>query len=217
MRIVFWLLDINYEAREQRPEIWLWGIDDKQQRILIIDRNFLTYFYLVVKEGQSPESIIRNIESQKTSDFPSIAKLEPVKRKYFGKSVSAVKVYCQDPDVVTRYAKAMTKIDGVKESLEDDIRYSMLYLIDKGISPCCWHEVEVDQTRNTSGVHVNQAYVARAFPKSIEKTELPQLRVLSFSTIAYSQKGVPKPEKDPLVIVSVATNTGEEAQFIEVR
>ena len=45
---------------EQRPEIWLWGINDKQQRILIIDRNFLTYFYLVMKKGQSPESIIKN-------------------------------------------------------------------------------------------------------------------------------------------------------------
>jgi DNA polymerase elongation subunit (family B) len=93
----------------------------------------------------------------------------------------------------------------------------MRYLIDNGISPCCWHEIEVEQTKNTLGVQVDQAYVAKAFQKSIEKTELPQLRVFCFSTIAYSQKGAPKPAKDPLVIVLVATNTGEEAQFSEVR
>jgi DNA polymerase I len=213
MKITFWLLDVNYEAREQKPEIWLWGIDDKEQRILIIDRNFLTYFYLVVEDGQNPQSIIKAIESRKTSDFSSVVKLESVKRKYFGKSVNAVKVYCQNPDAIAKYAKAMTKIEGVKESLEDDIRYSMRYLIDNGMSPCCWHEIDAEQTKNTFGVKVDQVYTAKSFPKSFDKTELPQLRVLGFSTIAYSQKGAPKPEKNPVIIVSVATNTGEMAQF----
>jgi len=214
MKTVFWLLDVNYEVREQKPEMWLWGIDDKGQRILIIDRNFLTYFYLIIKEGENPQNIIQNIESRKTSEFPSIAKLEIVKRKYFGKPVNAVKVVCQDPDVVAKYAKAMVKIEGVKESLEDDIRYSMRYLIDNGMSPCGWHEIEVEQTKNTLGVQVDQLYFAKTFPKSIEKAEVPELRILSFSTLAYSPKGAPKPEKDPVVIISVATNTSEQAQFV---
>ena len=194
--------------------VWLWGIDDKGQRVLIIDRNFLTYFYLVVKEGQNPQNIIQNIESRKTSEFPSIAKLETVKRRYFGKSVDAVKVVCQDPDVVAKYAKAMAKIEGVKESLEDDIRYSMRYLIDNGMSPCGWHEIEVEPTKNTFGVQVDKLYLAKSFPKSIEKAEVPELKILGFSTLAYSQKGAPKPQKDPVVIISVATNMGEEAQFV---
>jgi DNA polymerase I len=214
MKTIFWFLDVNYEVREQKPMVWLWGIDDKGQRILIIDRNFLTYFYLVVKEGQNPQEVIQNIESRKASEFPSITKLETVKRRYFGKSVNAVKVVCQDPDVVAKYAKAMTKIEGVKESLEDDIRYSMRYLIDNGMSPCGWHEIEVEQTKNTFGVQVDKLYVAKTFPKSIEKAEVPELRILGFSTLAYSQKGAPKPEKDPVVIISVATNTGKEAQFV---
>jgi len=214
MKTIFWLLDVNYEVREQKPEVWLWGIDDKGQRILIIDPNFLTYFYLIVKEGQNPKNIIQNIESRKASEFPSIAKLETVKKKYFGKPVNAIKIVCQDPDVVAKYAKAMAKIEGVKESLEDDIRYSMRYLIDNGMSPCGWHEIEVEQTKNTFGVQVDQVYLAKTFPKSIEKAEVPELRILGFSTLAYSLKGAPKPEKDPVVIISVTTNIGEEAQFV---
>jgi len=214
MKTIFWLLDVNYEVREQKPEVWLWGIDDKGQRVLIIDRNFLTYYYLAVKEGQNPQTIIQNIESRKALEFPSVAKLETVKKKYFGKSVNAVKVVCQNPDVFSKYAKAMSKIEGVKESLEDDIRYSMRYLIDNSVSPCGWHEIEVEQTKNTLGVQTDKLYTAKSFPKSIEKTELPQLRVLGFSTLAYSPKGAPKPEKDPVIIISVATNTGEEAQFV---
>lgn len=92
MKIAFWLLDINYEVREQKPEIWLWGIDDKQQRVLVVDRRFLTYFYLVVKEGQNPQSVIQSIESRKTSDFPSVVKLELVKRKYFGNPITVIKL-----------------------------------------------------------------------------------------------------------------------------
>jgi len=214
MKTIFWLLDVNYEVREQKPEVWLWGIDDKGQRILIIDRNFLTYFYLIIKEDENPQNIIQNIESRKALEFPSIAKLETVKRRYFGKSVNAVKVVCQDPDVIAKYAKAMTKIEGVKESLEDDIRYSMRYLIDNGMSPCGWHEIEVEQTNNTFGVQVDQLYLAKTFPKSIEKAEVPQLRILGFSTLAYSPKGAPKPEKNPVVIVSVVSSTGEEQQFV---
>ena len=214
MKLIFWLLDLNYEVREQKPEVWLWGINDKRQRVLIIDRNFSTYFYLVVKEGGNPQKIIESIETRKTTEFPSIAKLEIVKRKYFGKSVDAVKVVCQDPDVIAKYAKAMAKIEGVKESLEDDIRYSMRYLIDNGVSPCGWHEMDVEQTKNTFGVQVDQLYLAKTFPKSIERAEVPELRILGFSTLAYSPKGAPKPEKDPVVIISVATNKGEEAQFV---
>jgi len=217
MKTIFWLLDVNYEVKEQKPEVWLWGIDNGGKRVLIIDRNFLTYFYLVVEEGQNPQNIIQNIETRKTSEFPSLVKLETVKRKYFGKPVNVVKVVCQDPDVVSKYAKVMTKIEGVKESLEDDIRYSMRYLIDNGMSPCGWHEIEVEQTKNTLGVQVDELYNAKSFPRSVEKTELPQLRVLGFSTIAYSQKGAPKPEKDPVIIISVTTNTGEEAQFVAPR
>jgi len=213
MKVVFWLLDVNYEVREQKPEVWIWGIDDKGQRTLIIDPNFLTYFYLVIKEGTNPQSIIQNIESRKTSEFPSIIKLETLERKYFGKHASAVKVVCQDPEVVSKYAKTMAKIEGVKESLEDDIRYSMRYLIDNNMSPCGWHEIEAEQTKNIMEAQVDKVYTAKSFPKSAEKTEVPQLRVLGFSTIAYSPKGAPKPEKDPVVIISVASNTGEKLQF----
>lgn len=214
MKTIFWLLDVNYEVREQKPEVWLWGIDDKGQRVLIIDRNFLTYFYLVVKEGENPQDIIESIESRKMSEFPSIVSLETVKKKYFGKPVNALKVVCQDPDVVAKYAKAMAKIEDVKESLEDDIRYSMRYLIDNSMSPCGWHEIEVEQTKNTFGVQVDQVYLAKTFPKTIERAEVPQLRILGFSTLAYSPKGAPKPEKNPIVIISVATNIGKQAQFV---
>jgi DNA polymerase I len=214
VKTTFWLLDLNYEVRDHKPEVWIWGIDDKDKRILIIDRNFLSYFYLILKEGQNPQALIDKINSRKTSEFPAVSKLEKTERRYFGKPVDTVKVFCQDPDMTSKYAKAMSKIEGVKESLEDDIRYSTRYLIDNNASPCGWHEIDAEEIPNTVNAQVDRLYLAKSFPKGIEKVDFPRLRVLGFSTIAYSPKGAPKPDKNPVVIISVATNTGEQKEFV---
>lgn len=213
MKVTFWLLDVNYEVSEHKPEMWIWGIDNQGKRVLILDRNFFAYFYAVVKDGESPQAVIEKIISRK-AEFPFIIRLEPVRKKFFGKLVDAVKVVCQDPDLIPKYAKALSKVEGVKQCLEDDIRYSMRYIIDNDMSPCGWHEAEAEPTESQRGVQVDNVYLAKSFPKSIERTEVPQLRILGFSLISYSPKGAPKPEKNPIVIISTATNTGEEKQFV---
>jgi DNA polymerase I len=132
----------------------------------------------------------------------------------FGKPVNAIKVVCQDPNLLSKYSRGLRKIKGVKESFEDDIRYSMRYLIDNDVAPCGWHEIEVEEMENKLGVQIDKLYLAKSFPQRIEKTEVPQLKILGFSTICYSPKGAPKPEKNPVVIISTATNTAEEKQFV---
>lgn len=214
MKTVFWLLDVNYEVREHKPEVWIWGIDEKGQRVLIIDRSYLSYFYLVLKEGQNPQAVIDEIDARRQSELPLVFKLESVKRKYFGKQVNAVKVFCKDPDIIAKYARTLTRIEGVKESLEDDIRFSMRYLIDNCMSPCSWHDVEAEETKNTFGAQVDKVYFAKSSPKSIEKFDTPELRVSAFSIVAYSPKGTPKPDNNPVVIISAATNRGAETQFV---
>jgi len=213
MKKTFWLLDVNYEVKDHQPEMWMWGIDEEGKRVLIIDRNFLAYCYLVVDEKEDPQVVTEGILSRK-ADFPFIVKLELVDRKFFGKHMKAVKVVCQDPDLIPKYAKGFQKIKGVKDCLEDDIRYSMRYLIDNSVAPCGWHEVEVEKIQNELGVQVDGVYLAKSHPRGIEKTEVPNLRILGFSMICYSPKGAPKPEKNPLVIISVATNTGDKKQFV---
>ena len=214
MKKLFWFLDINYEAKKGKPEIWIWGIDDQDDRVLIVDRDFPAYFYLVLKEGQNPQKLIDVVNSRKAAEFPSVVKLEPGQRRYFGKTVDVVKVYCREPDVIAKYGKAVAKIEGVKESLEDDVRYAVRYIIDNNLSPCGWHEVEVEEEKNDLDVQVDKLYIAKSRPKSVEKTGVPKLRILAFSTIAYSPKGAPKADKNPVVLISVRSNAGEERQFV---
>ena len=98
MKVTFWLLDVNYEVKDNIPEVWLWGIDDSGKRVLIIDRNFLAYFYAVVEEGADPAKVIEEIRKEQD---PLIVKVEVVERKFFGKPAKAIKVYCKDPDAVS--------------------------------------------------------------------------------------------------------------------
>jgi len=210
---IFWFLDVNYEVRDHQPEIWIWGIDDEGKRVLIIDRNFLAYFYLVIKEKESPQAVMERIASCK-ADFPLVVRLEPTKRRFFGRSFNVIRVVCRDPNIISKYSKGLRKIEGVEKCLEDDIRYSMRYLIDNNVTPCGWHAVEAEEVENKLGVQVDKLYLAKSFPQSVEKAEVPQLRILGFSTICYSPKGAPKPEKNPVVVISTVTNTGEERQFV---
>ncbi|MCD6445506.1 DNA polymerase II [Candidatus Bathyarchaeota archaeon] len=213
MKVTFWLLDVNYEGKDHKPEIWLWGIDDADHRVLIIDRNFVAYFYAVIEDKANPDEVLRRIEAER-SKYPFIVRIEVVDRKFFGKPVKAVKVHCVDPNLISKYAKAFRKIEGIKDCFEDDIRYSMRYLIDNNVVPCGWHTIEVDEESNVFNVQVDKIYIAKSTPKYIEKAEVPNLRILGFSTICYSREGSPKPERNSVVIISVATNKGYEKQFL---
>jgi DNA polymerase I len=211
MKTTFWLLDVNYEAKNSIPEIWLWGIDDSGKRVLIIDRNFVDYFYAVVDEGVNAAKVVEEIRKEQN---PFIVKLQVDERRFFGKPVKAIKVYCKDPDVMQKYAKALRKLEGVKDCLEDDIRYSMRYLIDNNVVPCGWHEIEATEEKNISGIQVDKVYAAKSYPKLLEKTEAPQLKILGLSTICYSREGSPKPDRNPVITISVATNRSEKKHFV---
>ncbi len=213
MRVTFWLLDIGYEVRDGQPEVWLWGVDEENRRILVIDRDFLPYFYLTIKEGEDSEAVLSRVQRLR-GELPLIRELELVDRRFFGRPVKAIKVVCGDPEVLSKYSRKLGKVPGVGMCLEENIRYSMRYLIDHGITPCGWHEVEVEKAEEPSGLQVEAVYRARSPPKGVERAEPPSLRVLGFTMVAYSRRGTPKPERDPVVILSVATNSGKEAQFV---
>ncbi|MEM1514868.1 MAG: DNA polymerase domain-containing protein [Candidatus Bathyarchaeia archaeon] len=210
----FWLLDINYEVREHSPEVWLWGIDSEGKRILVIDRGFIPYFYVLPKEGEDVGKLAERMK-QVCASLPHIIGLEIAERKYFGKPVKVIKVYCRNPDVIPEYIRAISTVKGVGTFLEDDIRYSMRYMVDNNIIPCGWHEVEVEEEPNTLSLQVDKVLVAKSRPKYLpEIIEVPKLKILGFSMICYSRRGSPKPERDSIVIISVITSTGEERQFI---
>lgn len=210
MNVSFWLLDINPKIDDACCELWLWGIDLSGSRVLLIERNFTTYFYAVVKEGCDPSKTAAEIMNA----YPtSIVKAEVEERKFFGKPVQAIKICCKVATETVKLAKALRGFEGVKECFEDDIRVAMRYLIDNDVAPCSWYEVEAEEEEKKSGMRVDMVYIAKSIPKPLSRVDKPLLKTVSFSMISYSREGSPKPDRNPVVIISTVASDGKEKQF----
>jgi len=72
MKITFWLLDVNYEVKNHMPEIWLWGVDDSGNRVLVVDRNFLAYFYVVIEENASQPRLLKKLKRRSNLTLRSL-------------------------------------------------------------------------------------------------------------------------------------------------
>ena len=210
MKVCFWLLDINPKIDGGTIELWLWGIDEAGNRVLVVDRSFTAYFYVVVQEGANHSKTALAIMNTYAS---SIVKTETVARRFFGKPVQAIKIYCKNATETSKLAKQLRDFEGVADCLEDDVRAAMRYLIDNNVVPCGWHEVEATEEENTENVRVAKIYSARSPPKQMEVTPAPALRVLAFSLICYSREGSPKPDRNPVLMISTTNSNGEENQF----
>ena len=213
MKLQFWLLDLNDEVVDGVSEVHLWGINGDGRRVLVVDRSFQPYFYLLLEEGFDITSVIAKVDKQKSSS--SIVTVEwEADKKFFGRPVNAIKIGCITADECVKATRVLAKIKGVKTCLEDDLRLSSKYLVDHDVNPCGWWELDVEEIENEFNAGVDEIYLAKSPPKQIALTETPPLRILSFSAICYGVKGTPKPERDPVVILSLATSSGEVTQLV---
>ncbi len=213
MKISFWLLDINPKIYKDKGtiELWLWGIDGAGNRVLIVDHSFIAYFYAVVAEGFDASKVAQAVMN---ACAQSTAKVEVAEKRFFGKPVTAIKVCCRVATETGKVAKQLRSVEGVKDCLEDDVRASMRYLIDNSVVPCAWHEVEATEEENKEGVRAAKVYAATSPPTLLDTATVPYLRVLAFSMICYSREGSPKPDRNPVLIISTASSDGETKQFI---
>ncbi len=213
MKLDFWLFDINHEISDRRPEIRLWGIDSNGRRVLILDKNFRPYFYLLVKDEAEMDRILGEIKAEK-SRYPEIEKTDILEKRFFGKKIKTIRIVCGNPDTITKYAESMVKIEGVKDHLEDDLRPSFRYIIDNDLVPCGWHRVEVKKALEQIDAQVDEVFEAVGPPNPIRKVGFPSLRILAFSIVCFSQKGAPKPGRNPVVVISTCTSDKKEKQFV---
>jgi len=212
LKLFFWLLDINPKVNDGKVDIWLWGIDQSGNRILLIDHNFSTYFYAVLHGAADGTLILQQIMLRYGG---LVSNAEVVSRRFFGKPVTAIKVTCKDDTQVTIIARQVRKLDGVSDCYEDDIRTAMRYLIDNNVIPCGWNEADVEPEEFSPPVRASSVYKVNSPPKSMEDVGVtPALRVLAFSMICYSKEGTPKPDRNPILMISIVDSQGGEKQFI---
>lgn len=210
--LTFYVLDVSYEVVGKEPHIIIWAVSRDERRVLLRDRRFRPYFYAILHEDAELDSLISRVKACSKPSSP-IINVELVERKYFGKPVKALKITTVIPEYVREYREVISRIPGVREVVEADIRFSMRYSIDNDIHPCQWHLAEVVKLGRSHTYRVDDEYEVVGFIKSVEDTTPPKsLRLLAFDIEVYSP-GYPKPERDPVIVISLVNDRGEVRQL----
>ncbi|MCX8204210.1 MAG: ribonuclease H-like domain-containing protein [Candidatus Nezhaarchaeota archaeon] len=212
MELKFWLLDPSYTVVKEGPEVRLWGVAEDGRRVLVKDRGFRPYFYVLPKKGSDMGLVKSLILALSSSDAP-ILNVEPVQRRYLGSPVNVLKVTCLQPQSIPVYREKVKRIAQVEDVLEADVRFYIRYIIDNQVEPCGWHVVEVKEGEKR-GLKVDAVYEALSPPRPLPPAPPPDLKILAFDIECYSETGTPKPQKDPVIIISIATGEGDREQFV---
>ncbi|MEM0001195.1 MAG: DNA polymerase II [Desulfurococcaceae archaeon] len=210
----FYLLDVTYEVVSSEPHIIMWGITRDGRRIVLRDRSFRPYFYVVLQSDSDVQGIASRIKALSEPSSP-IIRAEVEDRYYYGRPVKAVKVVTVIPEFVRKYREKIRTISGVKEVVEADIRFSMRYILDKGLRPCGWHKAKASRLKHTRHFRVDDEYEVAGGVESLENATPPKdLRVLAIDIEVYTEHGSPKTERDPVIIIGTITNNGAIEQFV---
>ncbi|MBS7655780.1 DNA polymerase II [Candidatus Bathyarchaeota archaeon] len=209
MKVNFWLLDIDRGEEDGKTVIRLWGINDKNERVVIYDKTFQPSFYLLVK-NELLNSFLKELEEKKKAF--KIASILIEEKKLFGRKVEALKLTFNSFEDLIKCSEQLCNRSEVIDHLEDDLRPAFKYMVEKGIVSCCWHEVEVKEV-NKERLTVDKAYEAVSPPKLIEKKETPKLKILSFTITCCHEKGFLKPSENPIILISSCSNLNHKKQF----
>ncbi|MEM2006351.1 MAG: DNA polymerase II [Sulfolobales archaeon] len=208
MKLRFYLLDVSYEIHGGVPTILLWGVSDDGRRILIVDKSFRPYFYVILREEVDEYGVLSKIKILSRGDSP-ITSTEVGYKKYYGKPVKVVKITTVKPEAVRDYRELVKKLKDVIDVVEADIRFSMRYILDSDVPPCQWYEAEVEPLEGVSGYRVNSMYGLAGRLRPLDRTVPPRLRILALDIEVYNPRGAVDPSRDPVIVISLATSDGD--------
>lgn len=210
VRCRFFLLDLNEDRSARRPTLRLWGIDDKQRRVLVQATQIAPYFYYLPDKKDQLESV-RNQLQKAREKFTKITVVESETMKLLGQK-NVIKITCSEPQRLVSYARNIRKALGKGLTFEEDLRLSVRYIIDSDLTPSAWHTCNVEPIEAEG--EVEQAFVARSIPVSMDDESVPTMRILAFNILAVGERGSAKPERDPVRAIGLATSNGTADVFV---
>ena len=195
-------MDSDYAEEEKQPCIRLF-IKNENGTIVAVDQNFKPYLYVVADE---PTKVVKAIGKLQMEEENRTIKPESVglaNRTFLGQEVKAIKVTFDNPKDMAPLRHVMRSIRGVKEIYEFDIQPARRYLIDSGLVPM-------------GGISFNGDVVEKDGMKTVllDKPPVPtkapkiDLSIMSFDIEVYNPTGSTRPDKDPILMISLADNRG---------
>ncbi len=173
------LIDVDYRIVNGKTQV----------RLLLKGKRFVRlydlhepYFYLDAPKGAEKE--ILETKAQSRDRMAGVARVERVERSVRGEKKEIWKVFAERPYDVPSLSAAMKY-----PSFENNIPFGRRYLIDRGLAPF---------------MQITYEREGRFITKILKKKEnvLVSLRTMSFDIETYNPQGMPRPEKDEVIMIS---------------
>jgi DNA polymerase I len=183
------LLDVDYETRDGKAVVRLF-FKGEEKNFIAVDSSFSPYFYV----APTTENLGGLMEEIRRVEKVREVLIEEKRR--FGAEMRVLRVILHHPQDVPTVREVIKALPGVEMTYEYDILFVRRYLIDKGLTPLTWMEVK--------GRENGEVQVEEISPSAGEL----KLKVLAFDTEVYNPKGAPREDRDPIIMISLASNTG---------
>ncbi|MEM4633655.1 MAG: DNA-directed DNA polymerase [Candidatus Anstonellaceae archaeon] len=186
------LIDADYAIIDGKATIRLLM---KGKRFFRLYAEYRPYFYLDAPESAKEE--IMAIKAQSKGQEVSPVQAERVRKSVLGIEKEVWKVYCKRPYDVPLISQALSK---KYPCFEKDIPFGRRYLIDHGLVPfsAIIYEREGKWLRR----------IIRSFPSSAK------LKTMAFDIETYNPGGMPRPEKDEIIMISYELSESGERKVI---
>ena len=187
------VIDADYTLENGKGVILLWCKDEKGNTVLVRDRNFKAYFYVLPKKEANIERIIEKISSLST---PTPIQVGKDTLLWEGEERTLIKVKVENPRRLKDVRDLIKEWEEVEDTFGYDFTLPKRYLIDKQISPTGWIEVSGDKKGNT---------IEAREVKPIECKDEPPLKILALDT-EFTEEN----KEDRLIMFSYAISNGKK-------
>ncbi|MCS7143425.1 MAG: DNA-directed DNA polymerase [Archaeoglobaceae archaeon] len=189
-----WLLDVEYVTFDDSAVLRLWCKD--HEPFIAYDKNFKPYFYVL----DIDEDTIQNAMIRTKKELISPASYEKTKVKFFGREIPGFIIYAKHPQHVPKLRDFLSKFGEVREA---DIPFAYRYLIDKDLA--CLDGIRIKGKESEGKLRSYEIEEVERVNK-----EIPELNILAFDCEMLSSFGMPDPEKDPIIVISVKWSNERE-------
>ncbi|MFB6145863.1 MAG: DNA-directed DNA polymerase [Candidatus Nanohaloarchaea archaeon] len=181
------LIDIDYQVEDGKVYLRGFGKTDSGENLLFYDRDFKPYFYAIPQE--EIDALEEKVEGSEFSDDDGerlpIIETEVIERKDVEEELDVLKVTTTIPANVPKLKNELWDLPEVEECREFDIPFYKRYLIDKGIRPASWIEIEGDEVEEEDldiGIEVEEVRT------DVEQGEEPEREMMAFDLEVYEDE-----------------------------
>lgn len=199
----FYPLDIDYITDSTgKPWIRLWGRSDDGKRVVVLDSSVQPYFWVFAKDPKRFAEELRGMKLERGR----IVEVKLRRMRYLGKDVEAIKVTLDNPTSIQEAIDKAELLKGFLDKKERDISFYKRYLLEKQVIPLTRTRVwgnEVEKGKHRVDHVIKARKVQPANGDLIQKP-----RVLAFDIETYNYRGNPRPELDPIMMISLVSTHG---------